>query len=285
MAFTAAIELGDSWQQVVTADGNEEFTLTFYAPWADVYGPRGNGNRFAELGEPLVTTDGTVDERLRLQRIIVSPTMGDREGCRYEQVYSSSNVGLKKKVPDLRSSWKASFNTQMEVKEVENEVSTTTVGVWDADLLTKIVNGEILKETVYYPVTTYNASYNSSNLNLTLYHNAIGKVNADEFFTQHREVSSGEPRFKDLLGNILFARSDLNGDKQKWFFSDFSTTLQGINNWSVNMEFMFKPSGWNGDLTKAAPGDPIFYQTTDFQPLFAEVKKLVFPDATVPGRT
>tara|TARA_Y100000310_G_scaffold47156_1_gene43734 strand:- start:1785 stop:2651 length:867 start_codon:yes stop_codon:yes gene_type:complete len=288
MALTTATERADSWQHIITADGNEEFTLRFYAPWDEAYGVRaGEGGRFAELGDPLETASGVVDKRLRLTRITASPTMGDKEGCLYEQVYTSNNNTLQAKQPNLRSSWRASFSTVLEVKDVINEIAISDAGS-DIDdytgtaLTVKDADGKVIPKTVYVPRTVYNVSFSIDEINLSLYHNAIGKINSDRFFTQTRKINSGDSRIKDAEGRWVYKNIDGTADdKFLWLFWDFAATETGINNYEVSMQFKYNPAGWNAPKG----GSPEFYVLVRFQPLFAAVKDLFRPPSTIPGRT
>ena len=278
-SLTTAIEKTDSWQWIATADGNEEFTLRFYAPWDEVYGPKGSGYRFAEFGDILVTGDGAEDERLRLTRMMASPSENDKEGCLFEQVYTSNNKSLKGKVPDLRSSWRASFNTSLIARDETKQIGST-VGTYDGSAVTTTDGeGNIKPQTVYVPETTYNVSFNASELDLAQFTTKIGKVNSVNFFTQHREVQTGDQRILDAGGNILF-QSDT--DVNLWLFSYFIATETGVKNYEVTMEFKFNPAGWNGN-------PDTMYITTDttdcFVHLFDKVKKLYRPDGPVPGRS
>jgi len=289
-SLTTAIELADSWKWIVTADGDEEFTLIFYAPWDEIYGPRGPGYRFAELGDILVTGDGTEDDRLRLTRIVADPGPSDKEGCRYEQIYTSANKSLKGKVPDLRTSWRASFSTIMEAREVANQIGST-VGDYTGTALTDTdANGDIITKTVYVPRTTYNLSFSASELNLETFTTRVGKVNSDSFFVAHRAISSGDQRIRDAEGNILF---QTGSDANQWLFANFNATEVGIQNYEVYCEFWYSPlklvsedasklatvyGGWNTSSISS-------YLTTDFKPITDTVKSLARPDATIPGRS
>lgn len=289
MALTASIELAESWQNIITADGNEEFTLVHYAPWADCYGPRGSGYRFAEMGDALVTADGTVTERLRLSRIIISPSMGDKEGCRYEQVYSSSNHGLKGKEQSLRTSWNESFSSGLEVLETTRVVGST-VGDYETGAKRTVKDAdsnEVIPKLVYVPsIPTYRVTYYVDTLRVGTYVNALGTVNSDLFFVPNRRIDTGDQAIRDAEGNVVFVENGNNGDKHKWLFSDFSANRVGINNYEVNVEFMYYVAGWNGTLdVNGNPTGEIYYLNTVFSELFSFVKELRRPDPTPPGRT
>jgi hypothetical protein len=295
MTLTASIELAESWQNIITAGGNEEFRLIHYAPWADCYGPRGPGFRFAEIGDILVTSGGVEDDRLRLSRIIISPSGKDKDGCRYEQVYTSENNGLKEKVPKLRTSWKASFSSTMDTFETGRQINygvANDAGDYTGDdVTTKEVddNTKIQKKLVFVPRIVYNVSFNAEDVNLTLYENAYGKVNNDSFFTKHRSVSTGDTAIAESSENNKWNFVDRGGllaDTHQWLFNDYNATLIGLSNYNIAMSFEFNRQGWNGAQdTNGNPTGDKFYNAVNFGPLFDPVKELRRPDSTPPGRT
>jgi hypothetical protein len=293
MALTDSIETADSWQQIITADGSEEFTLVFYAKWADAFGPRNPNGRFAEIGDPLVTGGGVVDDRMRLSRIMVSPTMNDKEGCKYEQVYTSKNVGLKKEETKLRTSWRANFSATMDVFETGKQISTavgTVPGDYTGDNVTTLdEDSKIQKQLVFVPRLVYNASFTAELVDLSLYEDAFGRVNSAAFFSKHREVTTGDTAIAESSEANKWQFRDRGGliaDTHQWLFNDFNASTIGINKYNIDMSFEFKEAGWNGPQDSS--GDPTgdtFYLTADFGPLFDPVKELRRPDSTVPGRT
>jgi hypothetical protein len=290
MALTT-LELAESWQHIITAEGNEEFTLKFYATWDDAFGPRGPNFRFAELGDSLVTDNGIVDERLRLSRVLVSPTMDDREGCLYEQIYTSNNNTLQSKRANLRSSWRTSFSTTIEAvetdKQINNDADAMPGDFTGSAVTTEDTNYEIVKKIVYVPRTVYNVTIFVDKVDVSLFQQSMGKVNKDSFFNLHSKINSGDVLIRQARSKWTFINRPIPAaDKHQWLFSNFEAIQIGIDNYELSLEFRFEQAGWNGPLdSSGTPTGDVFYNEISFQPLFAFANVEVRPDSSLGGRT